>query len=110
MTLDDPQKPTRKLVVHCKKEPFDVYIGRPGPWGNPFSHLPTGTLAEYKCETREEAIACYEEWLKQRPDLLARVKRELKGKVLGCWCHPKACHGDVLSRIANEPEPLIPAT
>ena len=21
-------------VVHCKKEPFDVYIGRPGPWGN----------------------------------------------------------------------------
>lgn len=32
------------LVVHCKKAPYDVYIGRPGPWGNPFSHQ-SGTLA-----------------------------------------------------------------
>ena len=23
-------------VVHCKRAPFDVYIGRPGPWGNSF--------------------------------------------------------------------------
>jgi len=35
--------------------------------------------------------------------MIERVKRELKGKVLGCWCHPKECHGDVLARIANEP-------
>ena len=26
----------------------------------------------------------------------------LKGKVLGCWCKPGPCHGDVLARIANE--------
>jgi len=24
------------LVVHCKKSPYDVYIGRPSKWGNPF--------------------------------------------------------------------------
>jgi hypothetical protein len=30
-----------------------------------------------------------------------RVKRELRHKILGCWCHPKACHGDVLAEIAN---------
>ena len=23
-------------VVHCKREPFDIYIGRPSKWGNPF--------------------------------------------------------------------------
>lgn len=23
-------------VVHCKKERYDVYIGRPSKWGNPF--------------------------------------------------------------------------
>lgn len=91
-----------KLVVHCKREPFDVYIGRSGPWGNPFSHLPSA-LADYKCDTREEAIACYEEWLQQNPEMIERAKQELKGKVLGCWCNPHACHGDVLARIANEP-------
>jgi len=26
---------------------------------------------------------------------------ELRGKVLGCWCAPKACHGDVLVSLAN---------
>ena len=97
-----PSDGTRKLVVHCKKEPYDVYIGRPSPWGNPFSDKPK-SIAEVKTETREEAIACYEEYLRQNPELIERAKRELKGKVLGCWCKPKACHGDILAKIANEP-------
>lgn len=89
-------------VVHCKKEPFDVYIGRPSKWGNPFG-TKHDSAAEIICDTREEAIAAYEMWLLEQPDLLAEVKAELKGKVLGCWCKPKhACHGDVLLRIANE--------
>lgn len=24
-------------VIHCKKESYDVYIGRPSIWGNPYS-------------------------------------------------------------------------
>ncbi len=24
-------------AVHCKKEPYDVYIGSPLKWGNPFN-------------------------------------------------------------------------
>jgi hypothetical protein len=89
------------LVVHCKKAPFDVYIGRPSPWGNVFSHK-AGTLAEHRVASREEAIASYERWLRARPELVARAKRELRGKVLGCWCKPLACHGDVLARVASE--------
>lgn len=27
---------------------------------------------------------------------------ELEGKVLGCWCKPKACHGDVLVELVSE--------
>jgi hypothetical protein len=23
-------------VVHCRREKYDVYIGRPSKWGNPF--------------------------------------------------------------------------
>jgi len=80
-------------VVHCKREPFDVYIGRPSIWGNPFVIGPDGT--------REDVIAKYEQWLLTQPHLMARI-RELRGKVLGCWCKPfHACHGDVLARLAN---------
>ena len=87
-------------VVHCKREVYDVYIGRPGLWGNPYSHLPN-TLAEFKVSTREEAITMYEIWLKQQPELLAQLPT-LKGKILGCWCKPQACHGDVLARLAED--------
>lgn len=89
-----------KWVVHCKKEPYDVYIGRPGPWGNPFSHR-KASAARYLVATRDEAVKAYREWLLDQPTLVDRVRRELKGKVLGCWCHPLSCHGDVLSEIAN---------
>jgi hypothetical protein len=26
---------------------------------------------------------------------------ELKGKRLGCFCHPQPCHGDVLAELAE---------
>lgn len=89
-------------VVHCKVSKFDVYIGRPSPWGNPFSHK-DGTLAQYKVTSRKEAVAEYERWVKAQPVLVEKIKFMLKGKVLGCWCAPKSCHGDVLVKIANEP-------
>lgn len=79
-------------VVHCKKERFDVYIGRPSRWGNPFK---IG-----REESREIAIQKYAEWLAKQPGLLADV-HELKGKTLGCWCAPQLCHGDVLARFAD---------
>jgi hypothetical protein len=81
------------LVVHCRREPFDVYIGRPSSWGNPFR------LADES--QRDEVVARYRDWLMGQPELLVRVRRELRGKRLGCWCAPRACHGDVLAEIAN---------
>lgn len=86
-------------VVHCERDPYDVYIGRGSKWGNPFSHR-TGTKAAHVVESREAAIAGYEEFILDRPDLLAALP-ELKGKTLGCWCSPLACHGDVLARLAD---------
>jgi hypothetical protein len=88
---------TSERVVHCKREPYDVYIGRPSKWGNPFTHKP-GTAARFRVSTRQEAIDAYAEWITTQPHLLADL-HELKGKVLGCWCKPKACHGDVLVRM-----------
>lgn len=103
-----PTGGTPRLVVHCKREPYDVYIGRPRPWegltgdwGNPFSHHPS-TSARFRVASVEEAIACYEEWVMSQPELLATIRKDLRGKVLGCWCHPRPCHGNVLVRIAND--------
>ena len=88
-------------VVHCKREPYDVYIGRPSKWGNPFSHIKDGkTLAKYVVNTREDAISAYKEWIinGDGKHLLADL-HELSDKVLGCWCSPKPCHGDVLMEL-----------
>lgn len=74
-------------VVHCKREPYDIYIGRPSKWGNPF---------EIGCDgDRQQVIQKYTEWVVKQENLLGSI-HELEGKVLGCWCRPKECHGDVL--------------
>lgn len=49
---------------------------------------------------RGECIARYEGWLRENKALFAALD-ELHGLVLGCWCAPRACHGDVLVRLAN---------
>lgn len=93
----------RTRVVHCKRGHFDIYIGRPSRWGNPFRIGPDGT--------REEVIARYRGWLLAQPDLLAAVPT-LRGKTLGCWCAPNRCHGDVLAALADSLDPatlLVPS-
>ena len=92
-------------VVHCKKEEFDVYVGRGSKWGNPYSHK-EGTLAEYVVGSRSEAIQKFEEYLLSNEELMESLS-ELKGKTLGCWCKPKSCHGDILLRYANGPSQLF---
>ena len=92
-------------VVHCKKEPFDVYIGRGSKWGNPYSHK-EGTLAKYVVGSRKEAIDKYEEYLLSSEELVNSLS-ELKGKTLGCWCSPKSCHGEILLKYANGPSKLF---
>ena len=88
--------------VHCKSgKPYDIYIGRPSPLGNPFSHLPH-TLALYRAATREGAVEAYRVWIRQQKHLTKQVKA-LYGLTLGCWCRPdQACHGDVLIEYCEE--------
>lgn len=71
-----------------------VYIGRPSVFGNPF--------AMRSEEDRNLVCDQFEQYVRERPQLIARIKRELKGKDLVCFCAPKRCHGDLLLRIANE--------
>jgi hypothetical protein len=89
-------------VVHCKKEKFDVYIGRPSKWGNPYSHK-EGTKAEFKVDTREQAIEAYYYYITEgEGQHLLKDLDELKGKTLGCWCSPKPCHGEILINLVEK--------
>ena len=91
----------KTTVVHCKKANFDVYIGRPSKWGNPFSHV-KGTKATFLCIDRNEAVASYRKWItKGDGKHLLQDLHQLKGKILGCWCKPQSCHGDVLAELAD---------
>lgn len=73
-------------------EDYDIYVGRPSQWGNPYWIGRDGT--------REEVIAKYRQYVITTPHL-TRDLPTLKGKRLGCWCTPKPCHADVLAELAN---------
>ena len=87
-------------VINIKRKPLPVgkitYIGRNAHgtdvWGNPF------TLDYY---TRKQAILNYITVHCINTDFLLKVRKELKGRHLGCFCAPKPCHGDWLLHIAN---------
>lgn len=84
-------------VVHCKREAFDVYIGRPSKFGNPWRVMGEAS--------RAHAIERYEEYVRKgiaRDPKGREAIKALYGKTLGCWCAPKPCHGDVLLKIAAE--------
>lgn len=81
-------------VVHHEHEPYDYYIGKSSPFGNPYHIGQDGTHVE--------VIEKFRVYLATNELLLARVRRELRGKILGCHCKPLACHGEILAEIANE--------
>jgi hypothetical protein len=81
-------------AVNCKHDSYDVLVDRTTKWGNPFRVGIHGT--------REECIAKHEAWLPIQPHLIAAL-HELRGKRLGCHCHPKPCHADHLAELANAP-------
>ncbi len=103
--------PAVRRVFHCKREPsrVDVYIGRPGPWGNPW-RISGEEAADHDDEghgSRAEVIDRYRTWIDAQPHMQRLARRELAGKRLGCWCAPKPCHGDVLADLANDGGPTV---
>lgn len=82
-------------VVNKYNSDFDVNIQRGTMWGNYIGK---------NCGTREGAILAFkEEFISKIKS--GEIKREhletLRGMRLGCTCHPKACHGDIIAKIVN---------
>ncbi len=89
----------KNCVVHVRHSNFDVYVGRRckefprSMWANPFK------IGRYG--TRKEVISRYEQYVRNKPELMAALP-ELRNKVLGCWCAPLPCHGEVLVKLVGE--------
>jgi len=83
----------KTTVVNLRNSQYHVFIGRGSPWGNPF-HIG-------KDGTRAEVIEKYREWLMTQPELLKQIP-SLRGRTLGCYCKPFACHGDILVELADD--------
>jgi Domain of unknown function (DUF4326) len=73
-----------------------VYIGRPSEWGNPFI---IGVHGDH-----DTVVTLHRQWVLDQPAFIQRIKTELKGKHLVCFCKPKSCHGDILFDLANPNE------
>lgn len=85
-------------VVNKYKEKFDVYIGRGSKWGNPFP------MKNKSDEERKRVIAKYKNHLWDQinsGEISVDELLSLDGKTLGCFCKPKACHGDVIVSAIN---------
>lgn len=113
MYLDlDLDQIIRDFTVNVRHQVHDcdVYVGRPNPrisdlglkgangfWGNPF-HLDVDTEA-----TRLAVLQRYFLWLLNAETAAEQRMwvRSLRGRRLGCWCHPRHCHAHVLAILAN---------
>lgn len=84
---------TTSVVNKHHGVPYDIYIGRGSPYGNPFVIGEDGD--------REEVIEKYDRYLDDHPEIVALIPR-LRGKTLACFCAPKPCHGDILARRADQ--------
>ena len=99
-----------KVVCLRTGEKYDIWVGRPSPFGNPFSHLLTElTTAQFKATSRFDAVRKHAAWLKEpgQRGLVKQIKQELRGKVLACACSQEditsgMCHAVTLAKIADE--------
>ena len=76
-------------------------IDRSSQFGNPFRLEKDG--GDY---SREGSIEAYREWFAEQleDDEFRAAVEDLRGETIGCWCKPKACHGDVIVEYLREGE------
>lgn len=96
---------------HIPENCIYFYIGRNKQnniLGNPYTHITNGTLAEHVVSSRGEAIAKYEshfdvayrhnENFKKKIDEIYNCYSHGENVLLGCFCKPKSCHGDIIKK------------
>ena len=92
---DTPIGVQRKRTKGSKLPPNTVCVDRSTPWGNEFGWQLRGKLWAFTQHRR---------WIffKAQAGFRERIKRELRGKNLACYCRlDEPCHRNTLLEIAN---------
>lgn len=99
--MDKPQRVQLKRTKGWRMPPNTVKVDRTTSFGNPYQGGKDGD------GNPKYLVDLFREYL-DRPEqahLVQRVRNDLKGRNLACWCAPdKPCHADVLLQVANAPE------
>lgn len=102
--MSKPTRIQRRRTRGWKKPENTMYVGRPGPFGNPFvgkGYGPDWEAKEFSAWLNPRHTNRWPHLTEQREELLRRIS-ELRGKNLACWCAlDQPCHADVLLEIAN---------
>lgn len=80
----------------------NVIVSRPSKYGNPYS---IGKKYQgFLVKNNDDAVSLFEDMLLgANEESLNKLKEELKGKNLVCWCDlDKSCHADILLKMAND--------
>ena len=108
-------RPAYQNLAVWMQDPRNVYIGRRGVVfidGRRFPAADSVFANPFKIGkghgTREAVVKAFEAHFRARlqaePGLVAALQG-LRGKRLGCWCAPAACHGHVLTKLLAEMDP-----
>lgn len=89
-----PERIQRKRTRGWRMPEGVRYVGRPGPYSNPYS------VSEYGLIESRRRFRAY---LEDHPELVERARRELRGLDLACWCSADAewCHADDWLEVVN---------
>ena len=84
---------SRTLVVHYLQDDYDVYVGRPSKWGNP-----------YKLDSEKNRVRMIRRYTKYllKQSMMLEALHSLRGLRLACYCAPMPCHADVLAALADQ--------
>ena len=79
----------RMTFINKKRYPKEDSI-----WANPFKTGRDGT--------REQVLEKYRDYIIKKVERNELDLNQLQGKVLGCWCKPNKCHGDILNELLTK--------
>jgi len=76
------------------------------PLANPYTDKPNARRGRIHVANRDEAIEMYRVWLWERicandQQVLDKLHQIMPTTALICWCAPKRCHCEVISRAAD---------
>lgn len=109
-------RPTYNNLQAWMNNSNNIYIGRKGivfvegkrfptkdsMWHNPYK------ITEQM--NRNDVLAMYKVYIEKKINSDEKINGKtylehlllLRGKNLGCWCAPEACHGDILIELINK--------